>query len=59
MTTRIVQTLAEELMAWRSTLVKLRDGKGFEVEGVIDHIDAAIELLAAHAAEAAIKEAAR
>jgi len=59
MTTRILQTLADELRVWRVTLVDLRDVKGIEeIDELIRHIDAAIEAIANFHAKAAIKAAA-
>jgi hypothetical protein len=40
---RLVKALAEELLAWRATLVRLRGTNDAEVDAVIDRVDAAIK----------------
>lgn len=40
--TKLVQVLAEELLVWRATLVKMRGVNIKEVDNVIGHIDASI-----------------
>jgi len=40
--TKLVQTLAEELLVWRATLVKMRGTNVKEVDALIAHIDDSI-----------------
>jgi len=39
---KLMQSLAEELLVWRATLVKMRGTNVKEVNDVIAHIDASI-----------------
>lgn len=43
MTEKLIQALAEELLVWRATLVKMRGTNAIEVDAVISHIDASID----------------
>ena len=42
MTQKLIQTLSEELLVWRATLVKMRGTNVKEVDDLIGHIDASI-----------------
>jgi len=44
---RVLKTLAEELLAWRATLVQMRGTNEAEVDSVVDRIDASIKSVSA------------
>jgi len=50
--TKLVQVLAEELLVWRASLVKMRGTNIMEVDDLIGHIDASINSVnALHSAD--------